>query len=725
MRIGKTNVIGFVCLIAVLVIGHVDYVTGYETSLVFFYLLPIIASALVVGRRVGLLMALLSTTAWGVAEFYSHPYSRNTIFVWNVCIRMCSFLTVAYLASLGRNPFKVNETVIREQSQEANQDGQSDDIPFVVYQNRLSVLNKLGRGAWKLVWVLLFRPSPRFFHGWRAWLLRCFGARVCSGCHIDQSVRVWAPWNLEIGQGCQLDRGVDCYSVDRIVIGKRTIISQGVYLCTASHDTSVPGFPLTHAPIQIGDNAWIAARAFLKPGVTIGRGGVVGACAVVTRDVEPWTVVSGNPARLIKHRAVPQECSTGQQPDGQHSAQVASAAGSLQAVSPRVVIMTFHMVDNFGAAIQTYALQETLRRLGCRTTIIDYQPAYMTSGGMWRRPDSARALYANAGILLIKLNRIKSFFFQREQRRLFYQFRTRYFRLSATGYRTLDRLRAEPPPCDVLVCGSDQIWNATPRFGVDPAYYLAFGPRQCRRVAYAPSFGGTSIMPECREEIGHLLSTLDAISVREETGVDIVNDLTGRQAAWMPDPSVLLQDYENLLVKPADPDYVFTYCLCTTRAVGRVQDIAVRLFGGHVVAPVGDGVLGLVSGNSVQMGPREWLGYIANARAVVTNSFHGTVFSVLFKKPFITVAIQGRKTNLNERLTSFLKRVGLPNRFVDPGTSDAEVERLLKAPIDWDDAHSRLQAWRDEAWAYLREAIAGQNTTITQAKASKSRGAGR
>jgi putative colanic acid biosynthesis acetyltransferase WcaF len=162
---------------------------------------------------------------------------------------------------------------------------------------------KAARAAWGVVWALLYRPSPRVCHGWRRFLLRLFGARVARGAHPYPSARIWAPWNLEMGEhSCLADR-VDCYSVDRITVGPHATVSQYSYLCTASHDYRRPDMPVITAPIVIGARAWVAADVFVGPGVTVGEGAVVGARSSVFRDVEPWVVVAGAPARFITRRA--------------------------------------------------------------------------------------------------------------------------------------------------------------------------------------------------------------------------------------------------------------------------------------------------------------------------------------------------------------------------------------------------------------------------------------
>jgi putative colanic acid biosynthesis acetyltransferase WcaF len=176
------------------------------------------------------------------------------------------------------------------------------------YQNRHSAKNKVARAVWNIVWLMFFRPTPRgFFHGWRRFLLRLFGAKIAKGCHILPSAKIWQPWKLTMGDFSCLSEDVDCYTVDQITIGAQAVVSQGAFLCCASHDISSPIMELTYKPIVIASQVWVAARAFVGPGVTIGEGAVVGACAVVTKDIEPWTVVAGNPARFIKKRVKREE----------------------------------------------------------------------------------------------------------------------------------------------------------------------------------------------------------------------------------------------------------------------------------------------------------------------------------------------------------------------------------------------------------------------------------
>jgi putative colanic acid biosynthesis acetyltransferase WcaF len=168
-----------------------------------------------------------------------------------------------------------------------------------------SLANRLLRLVWWVVWIGLFRPSPRPFHAWRAFLLRVFGAKIGRNVHVYPGVRVWAPWMLEIGDDTGIGSGVNLYSMAPIRIGVRCVISQGAHLCCGSHDYSTPHFQLTARPIHIGSQVWVCADAFIGPGVAVLEGSVIGARAVMMRSTaEPWHVWSGNPAVMCKRRVI-------------------------------------------------------------------------------------------------------------------------------------------------------------------------------------------------------------------------------------------------------------------------------------------------------------------------------------------------------------------------------------------------------------------------------------
>ncbi|HZG32997.1 MAG TPA: putative colanic acid biosynthesis acetyltransferase [Sphingopyxis sp.] len=162
-----------------------------------------------------------------------------------------------------------------------------------------SLGDKLRRAIWNAAWLLLYRPSPIPLHGWRRFLLRRFGADVGARARPYPSARIWAPWNFAMGEGSTVGPRSEVYCVARVTLGPWSVVSQRAYLCTASHDIHAPGFALTAAPIAIGRNAWVAADAFVGPGVTLAEGAVAAARAVVVKDVERNVIVGGNPAGPI------------------------------------------------------------------------------------------------------------------------------------------------------------------------------------------------------------------------------------------------------------------------------------------------------------------------------------------------------------------------------------------------------------------------------------------
>ncbi len=167
------------------------------------------------------------------------------------------------------------------------------------YSLRIQILRVL----WAVVRIF-FRLVPRPVQAPRRFLLRLFGAKVGRNVNIANTATIYFPWNLEVGDWSAIGEHAYIYNLGVIRIGDKVTISQRAHLCAGTHDYRDPSLPLLTPPISIGRQAWICADAFVGPGVTVGDGAVVGACAVVTRDVEPWDIVAGNPARVVKQRTL-------------------------------------------------------------------------------------------------------------------------------------------------------------------------------------------------------------------------------------------------------------------------------------------------------------------------------------------------------------------------------------------------------------------------------------
>lgn len=165
-----------------------------------------------------------------------------------------------------------------------------------------SLANKLMRGAWQIAYYMAFRFTPVPLHAWRRFILRLFGANIGHKCAIYPSARIWAPWNLIVHGRVTIGPLVNLYNVAAVELADDVIVSQGSHLCTATHDHQSGDFSLMKGPIRVGPNAWIAAEAFVAPGVVIGRSAVVGARSMVTRSVDDFSIVAGNPAKIIGTR---------------------------------------------------------------------------------------------------------------------------------------------------------------------------------------------------------------------------------------------------------------------------------------------------------------------------------------------------------------------------------------------------------------------------------------
>jgi len=185
----------------------------------------------------------------------------------------------------------------------------SPEKPAVFFQLDRSRTRPYSRNEYiaKLLWFwvyhLLFRISPQPCYAWRRWLLTRFGARISATSRIRASVRITHPWLLTMGRYSTLGDHTHVYNLGPIAIGEHTVISQNVHLCAGTHDHKDPSFPLVRSEIHIGSGVWIAADAFIGPGVSLGDNCVVAARSVVTGDAPADALIGGNPGKVIRAQA--------------------------------------------------------------------------------------------------------------------------------------------------------------------------------------------------------------------------------------------------------------------------------------------------------------------------------------------------------------------------------------------------------------------------------------
>ncbi len=176
---------------------------------------------------------------------------------------------------------------------------------LAIQENRKAVKYSKKELFRRVLWMpfsVIFRLSPRPCFGFRRWLLRCFGASVGTGVHIYPSAVIYFPWNFLIGEDSSVGEWALVYNLGIVTIGKQVTLSQRCHICAGTHDYTLPEMPLIKPPVDIQTGAWICADAYVGPSVTVGEYAIVAARAVVVKDVGAYSIVGGNPAKVIGSR---------------------------------------------------------------------------------------------------------------------------------------------------------------------------------------------------------------------------------------------------------------------------------------------------------------------------------------------------------------------------------------------------------------------------------------
>lgn len=180
----------------------------------------------------------------------------------------------------------------------------SSNIDLTFSKMKWPIMIKIKRGFWTFFLEPVVRWLPKFCSPLRVLALKSMGAQITSPCLILPGVKVLMPWNLKMLDHSVIGAFTNIYNFAPVSIGRMTVISQNVFLCTGSHDYKHPHMPLIWAPIKIGSDCWVATDVYLAPGVEIGNGAVIGARSVVTKDIPEWMVCAGNPCKPIKPRLI-------------------------------------------------------------------------------------------------------------------------------------------------------------------------------------------------------------------------------------------------------------------------------------------------------------------------------------------------------------------------------------------------------------------------------------
>jgi hypothetical protein len=365
----------------------------------------------------------------------------------------------------------------------------------------------------------------------------------------------------------------------------------------------------------------------------------------------------------------------------------------------RVTVLTLQESDNYGAVWQAYALKTHLEILGHTVTLPAITPRAIHRRGM--RRFIGRSLAETTAKCMNAYKRLS-----------FNSFRARYLYHGRPRPLTSAAFLSHELTADAFIVGSDQVWNPNTigRGSTDrDLFWLSFAAPTTRRVAYAASFGVTQLSPEDIADLGPRARAFDAIGVREDTGLALVESL-GSQGEWTIDPTMLLpaSHYEALLgsQRIAHARLLYQYELhwptvfdvrCLSAALA--ERLAARVAIPFPPRPFRDCACAALDS------PLQWLANIAGATFVVTNSFHGVAMCTLFRKPFAVVPLAGPAASMNTRLESFLSRLGLQSRIVRDASA-ATVDRLVAEPVDWNAVGDEVNRWRSRSAAFLIDALA-------------------
>jgi len=381
----------------------------------------------------------------------------------------------------------------------------------------------------------------------------------------------------------------------------------------------------------------------------------------------------------------------------------------------KIGIVTLHMSNNYGAMYQVYALSKVLKNLGYEVFVLNYcmestkLSAYLKRPVTFVRKILAKKVFS-LGFLKSKTDEAQG----KKRETLFGQhfanFRAKYLNITPTEYDYAS-LQASPPNAYAYITGSDQVWATDFEF-MSPAFLLGFVPKGTKRIAYAPSFGKGELEPYLRSSFKTHIQKFDAISVREKSGVKIVENVGGLKATHVLDPTLLLENYEEIIdysLVPKEP-YIFTYRLGQEATLSDWMSDCLNAVADEKGLPIysvttnsSDGFVDL--GTSLEPTPGQMLGLIKKAAFFATNSFHGTVFALQFKTQFLTFARDMSTDKQNLRLTDLLKIANAESVFCGPYLSVDDVVIKSKGAIDFDRAHNLIAQQRVLSNTFLNDAL--------------------
>lgn len=362
----------------------------------------------------------------------------------------------------------------------------------------------------------------------------------------------------------------------------------------------------------------------------------------------------------------------------------------------RIGILTFHCAHNYGAVLQCYALQAYLKSLGHDVVVIDYRPEYL------KAPYAVLPKLRNKKLAVkIKTLIVYSLTFYVRLRR-YYKFSKFINRELQLSEPIKDKSDIENCNCDLYIIGSDQVWNPKITDGFDD-FYFGYFKTSSKIITYAVSLGMSSLTEPQKKYLERALSNFEAISVRESNMIDLLHPLTDKKIQQVIDPTMLLNVsiWQNMVsLKPVERQkYVLVYQVAQNSSVYRIAKHIAEQLGAKVVEIAAWHSCRFRKGYKQTLGPKCFLSYFSQAECVVTSSFHGAVFSLIFERPFYVVDISSMHSGANERLKSILELLQLKDRYIPETWAEKYHE------INYKKIRTLRKEYMAEAEEFLQDAL--------------------
>lgn len=371
----------------------------------------------------------------------------------------------------------------------------------------------------------------------------------------------------------------------------------------------------------------------------------------------------------------------------------------------RIAIITVFFNTNYGAVLQAYALSRSVQRISGRDCyLLDYRRKKLMN--MFRNSIFDLDLKKNKSITRESIKRtLKQFLNPQgtiERFRVFEEFRNKYLTISDDTFFEGDNISLKNT--DLLIVGSDQIWNPDITQGFNRVYFGKVSNKKIFTISYAASLGRSSLSEGERQELKELLENVDIISVREEEGASLIRELTDKKIKCVPDPTVLLGQKQWMEISSAieqrSKPFIFVYMLAYSQLIIDIASDIRSKFEYDVVLFYAENMKPILGvDHKKNCSPSEFISFISQADYIVTNSFHGTVFSTIFHKQFLSVPHRPKSS----RIINYCTKLGLDDRIVFNADEYARIDHSNQ--IDYTSIRKKIEGMRQEGEEFLAEAL--------------------